>query len=172
MKLFENMYWYNLRDLEKEIVENKLTDKQAFYYLLAFSIIGVIKMYLGDGNETETYISKIEGIALLGITIWGCYLIFNTNSKGDGKDFFKRFWALSWVVGFRLFTWLFLVIFIYLIVKFVIERNEIQLTTGLSSDLSEGIGELIIGSAFYIIYYVLLRNSFKRVSTSPDSEEA
>lgn len=165
------MYWYNLGSLEKDILENKLTDKHVFYYFLASSIISVISANFVSDYETGPYVSTTRGLVLLLITIWGCYTIFKANSSGDGKDFFKRFFALSWVVGFRCFVWLCLILFVYFSIILVIQRNEIELNTGISGHFPKGTGNFIMGTLFYIIYFQLLRNSFKRVSVNSSSQE-
>ena len=159
------MYWYNLRALEKEITDNKFTDKEAFYYFLAFAILGVITGSFESDSETASYIRHTKNLLILIITIWGCYAIFKANSNGDGKDFFKRFFALAWVVGFRLFLLLLLVL-IPLTFIYVIISSQMEVETSLYGHVSKDLLGLLAGTAFQILFFVLLRKSFERVSNN------
>lgn len=152
------MIWFNLKKLENRITEENLTDKDAFHYLIGISIIGVIGAYT---NGYENFISFIELIVGVIITIWGLYLIFNTNKSGDGKDFFKRYFALSWVIGVRLAVFAFIALLPLAIIYYAINPDDYTAT----NSISETFVFLLLGSILQIIYFMLLNNSFRRVSS-------
>lgn len=156
------MIWFNIKKTEKKLVENDFSDEEGFKYLLAFSILGVFSIF---GSISVNFISFIRLFVNIAITIWGSYSIFKANASGDGKDFFKRYFILSWVIGFRLFLFQLIVIVFSIIIFFIISNGS------LASDLNSLIGSfvsMIISSLFMLIYFLLLTNSFKRVSTKVD----
>lgn len=155
------MIWFNLKELENRIISDELTDKDGFSYFLASAILGVIGTYLGSQENLITLVGVIVGILL---TIWGSYLIFNTNQSGDGKDFFKRYFALSWVIGVRLFVFALIGTFVFMIVYMVLISPE-ESTYSDSNDLLT----MVISSLFVLVYYFLLNNSFRRVSNKESS---
>ncbi len=156
------MIWFNIKELERKIVDNEFTDQEGFKYFLAYSILGLMVTY---GSTSENLITFIEFLVGLAITIWGSYSIFKANSSGDGQDFFKRYFALSWVIGFRV-----LIIFITIalplaIIYSVISYQSSDLYNSHSTTLMEDVIFMVIYLLSSLVYYVLLINSFKRVSS-------
>ncbi len=147
------MIWINIKKLEKKIVKNEFSDKEGFQYFLAFSILGALSGSIGTSESAFTFIEML--ITLL-ITIWGSYSIFKANSSGDGQDFFKRYFALSWVIGFRLFLYVLTLTTIY----YVINQDFPNIYNSGHSDITS----LILLSIIMFAYYSLLISSFKRVS--------
>lgn len=154
------MIWFNLKEIENRIISDELTDKEGFSYFLASAILGVIGTYFGSQESTLTFVSVIVGILL---TIWGSFLIFKTNEAGDGKDFFKRYFALSWVIGVRLFVFAFIATILYMIIYLVLFTPEESIIK------NNDILKLIISSLIMLLYYFLLNNSFRRVSNKESS---
>jgi len=155
------MIWFNIKELERRIVENEFSDKQGFNYFLAFSILGVLVTY---GSTSENIITFIELLISVAITIWGSYSIFKANSSGDGQDFFKRYFALSWVIGFRLLVFSVIIAIPLLVIYSVISYDSIDSYSSESTTLTEDFVLMIISSLIGLVYYFLLINSFKRVS--------
>ncbi|MBS2213459.1 hypothetical protein KEM09_18765 [Carboxylicivirga mesophila] len=155
------MIWFNIKELERKIIENEFTDKEGFKYFLGYSILSVIAIY---GSTSESFITFIELVLGVGITIWGSYSIFKANSNGDGQDFFKRYFALSWVIGFRLFIFTVLIaIPLGAIYNFVILASAQSIETETTA-LKKDFVTMILYSLLMLIYYFLLISSFRRVS--------
>ncbi len=153
------MFWLNIKELEKSIIEGKLTDEAGFKYFLANMIVLTIATYT---SNTENFIISLPFWANLIITIWGSQSIFKANSSGDKKDFFKRYFALSWVYSFRLGL-IFLGILAILVI-IVLSASESMLTDFDASNPAY-IGLDVIFTIIYgVLYYNLLTKSFKRVS--------
>lgn len=155
------MIWFNIKGLEKKIIENQFSDKDAFNYFLAFSILGVLTTYLSTTQNIIAFIELLLGII---ITIWGSFSIFKANSTGDGQDFFKRYFALSWVIGFRLFVFTLIIGVPLLIIFAIISYDSFSSFESGAESLTEDFVSMIITSLVLLIYYLLLTNSFKRVS--------
>lgn len=156
------MIWFNIKKLERKIADNDFSDKDVFKYFLAFSILGSLVAYL---STTESFITYIELFIDIIITIWGSYSIYKVNSSGDGQDFFKRFFALSWVIGFRLFLFSLIISIPLVIIYDIISPDSILSLESESDTLSEDFGFMIISSLILLIYYFLLIGSFRRVSS-------
>ncbi|MEP0712955.1 MAG: hypothetical protein ABJC55_13640, partial [Algoriphagus sp.] len=128
-----------------------------FEYFLAFSIMGALSMYI---NTSYSLLTVLEVAIVVGITIWGSYLIFKTNSEGDRKDFFKRYFALAWVISFRLFIFTMIATFFISILLLTFGSKG----GGVNSYVTD-IFMMIIVSLFGLVYYLLLNNSFRKVSS-------
>jgi hypothetical protein len=157
----EIMIWFNIKELERRIVENEFSDKEGFNYFLAFSVLGVLATYVSTSENFITFIELLIGVA---ITIWGSYSIFKANSSGDGQDFFKRYFALSWVIGFRLLVFTVIIAIPLFIIYGVVSYDFVDTNSGESTSLREDFVTMIISSLILLVYYFLLTNSFKRVS--------
>jgi len=95
------MNWTNLQEIEEKIVEKRYSDKEVFHYFLRSAILYTLSCFLlGEGYE-KGY--KLVVIPALCITIITSILSFKTYYKNGGTDFFKDYFALNWVIGFRLF---------------------------------------------------------------------
>ena len=152
------MYWINLAALERQMVDDHYTEKSTFHYFLAYFILSCLSL---------TIDLDVEGLYKLGIlpyvllTIWGSYAIFNKYKKNDGKDFFPRYWGLSWVIGFRL-----MLIFIPLILIL----GPLSLYTLSNYIIKEPFipnwnwFEIAFSLLYIGLFYLLLKRSFKRVA--------
>lgn len=155
------MIWFNIKELERKIVENEFSDEEGFKYFLAFSILGVLATSISTAGNIITFIELLISVA---IAIWGSYSIFKANSSGDGQDFFKRYFALSWVIGLRLFIITLIIAIPLSFIYGVISYESIDLNSSESTTLTEDFVTMIISSLVGLVYYFLLTNSFKRVS--------
>ena len=152
------MYWINLAALERQMVDDLYTEKKAFFYFLAYFILTAITFV---GNVNIYGLFKLVIIPAVFITIWGCYTIFNANKKHEGKDFFSRYWGLSWVIGVRLIlifvplTLILSPLSLYILLNYIIKEPFIP----------KRIWFYIVYTLLYVsVYYHLLKRSFKRVA--------
>lgn len=87
------MIWWDIKKLENDICNNELTDKDGFYYFLIFITIRIVGQYVGL-NFTENWINTTECIVVILINIYLLRTIYNINNDIDGKNFFKRYFAI------------------------------------------------------------------------------
>jgi hypothetical protein len=154
------MIWLDIKELETKISTNELSEKDSFNYVLAFLIVSCLSV--GTSSSTENYwINLLNVILLILITLWGVKGAYKANLEVDGRDFIKRFFAISWVVGIRLslitigLTFLF-GIFIALIL--IISNSE-----DLGDSPAKDLFFTVFLSVFEVIYYLLVMKSIRRL---------
>ncbi len=150
------MNWIDLSDAESKLIENKFEDKEALKYLIAFIIIYTLVSFGVIKGNILGFISVVLQII---ISVWGILKVFKVNELGDGKDFFKRYIVISWIVSFRLFL---VALFVIIPMFFLFKFFEGSLVLGYF--YIEDIINLIFGSIFSIIYYLYFAKSIKRIS--------
>ena len=157
------MIWFNLKEIERKIIQNELSDKETFNYFLWFSIMNVFGI---SSINHQDFLSLTELLITFAITIWGTYTIFNVNNSGDGHDFFKRFFPLAWVVAFRIFIFTIIAIIpiTFILYILILPHSITHLESDQTSPTEEWIF-LILSFIVLIIYYLQLKKSFKRVSS-------
>jgi hypothetical protein len=146
------MNWFNLKDLEKRLAENNVSDKEGFYFLLAnWIVFGSFSF----AAVTEQYGNPGVMVMLLAIPVISLVIGFKANQKGDGKDFLKRFISLHFVIGIRI------IVFIILL----------ALPVGLLGSFISNvmIRQFLFGGFIAtagIIYYWYLARSIKNISST------
>lgn len=152
------MTWFNIKELERKLINDELTDKESFDYLLYSSVLLTFFTYIGVKEHTNDWLHFLELIISLVITILELKTTYTINTKGDQKDYLKRYISLSFVAGIRLFVYAFLVAIPFGILMVVINEP-------VEKDQNyDEIIKLILISIFGIVYYIQLTNSFKRVN--------
>lgn len=154
------MIWLDIKKLETKISTNELSEKDAFNYVLAFFILSCLS--IGTGSKAENgWFNLLNIILLILITIWGLKGAYKANLEVDGRDFLKRFFAISWVIGVRLI--LITIGFSFLIGIFI----AIILMTSNSKDVGDSpIMDLfytVLISVFEVVYFLLVINSIHRI---------
>ena len=152
------MIWFNIKSLEEKLIQNKVSEETGFHYLLTFFIF---LMFAIIQNTDDDFSNKWwrYGDFLIGliIMIWGISKTFKINSKGNNKDFLKRYFSLSFVHSFRLAI---VIVILLILKKLLIEFAPVTisslLTTLTKSDMIEFSFNLLIS----VIYYFLLIKSF------------
>jgi hypothetical protein len=154
------MIWFDIKQLESKISNNELTDRDGFNYVLAYFILSII-VYSLITNDSNGWVKFLECIISVLINIWGLKAIYEANEKIDGKDFFKRFFSIFWVIGFRLFV---ITMVITVILGVVI--GILSVKSGISLKDPNPIKDIILlvfMSMFLLINYLLIINSFRRL---------
>jgi TRAP-type uncharacterized transport system fused permease subunit len=154
------MIWFDIKNLENKIINNELSDKDGFNYVLAFFILSVIVLSFIT-NDSSAWFKLTECIIAILINIWGLKTVYEVNNEIDGKDFLKRFFAINWVIGMRL-----IVISIILAVIAGIVIGIFSVTNGMiinDTNPDKDILGLIFTAIFSIICYLLMINSFHRL---------
>jgi hypothetical protein len=154
------MIWFDIKELERKISRNELSEKDGFYYLIAYSIMSVFALSFA-ANKTNGWMMLSEFAISLLITIWGLNTIYEVNNGIDGKDLLKRFFAITWVIGMRMFIVLIpLAIFIGMFYGIFAVKNNINIH---ETNPLVGIISITFKSVFTIIYILLTINSFKNL---------
>ncbi|MET0068007.1 MAG: hypothetical protein ABW076_16805 [Candidatus Thiodiazotropha sp.] len=100
--MFKDIYLIDVEGLAKRLSEAAVNDVVALKNFIVFIVlfsstyelpisINISSSEEGMGFLTTVLIWSVMAAA----NYWGLRLIFHTNSKGDGIDFFKRYCALS-----------------------------------------------------------------------------
>jgi hypothetical protein len=154
------MIWIDIRKLENKISANELSDKDGFNYVLAYFILVAIVLAI-ISNDSSALVKLLGSILSVIITIWGLNATYQANNEIDGKDFFKRYFAISWVIGMRLIiVMLVLSIISGLVIVIISTKNG---SDYLKTNPVNELVSLIFTSVFSIICYLLIINSFRRI---------
>jgi ABC-type nickel/cobalt efflux system permease component RcnA len=152
------MTWFNIKEVERKLINDELTDKESFDYLLYTSVLFTFFTYVGVKEHTNDWLHFLEFIITLIITIVGIKATYTINAKGGQKDYLKRYTSLSFVAGIRLFVYAFLVAIPFGIIMAALNGNIEKNQT------NDEIIKLVFVVIFGIVYYIQLTNSFKRVN--------
>src|SRR5690606_1154287 len=161
------MILFNIKKLENLLIAEKLTDKQAFNYLLTYLIISTIAASFT--SDLPVWLESTQFFVNLIVLIWGVRKTFEINREGDNKDYFKRIISLSFVAGIRVGVFALIILFIYNLIY------EILNATGVISGKNPNYENLLILGGFLIAtgyYYYILLSSFKRVNAAEDPMQA
>ena len=141
------MIWLNIRKLEDRIVNKKLSDSEAFNYLIASTISTLLYSLYATyiGHNPFNIISTC--IVIL-ITILGMNMVHKTASQKGFNEFFKRYIAITWVIN----NWL-----------TIINIGFIITSTSYMNDLNRNYVYLLYSIFSYITFYVLISKSFERI---------
>jgi hypothetical protein len=152
------MTWFNIKEVERKLINDELTDKESFDYLFYTSVLFTFFTYVGVKEHTNDWLHFLEFIITLIITIVGIKATYTINATGGQKDYLKRYTSLSFVAGIRLFTYTFLVAIPFGIIMAALNGNIEKNQT------NDEIIKLVFVVIFGIVYYIQLTNSFKRVN--------
>lgn len=153
------MTWTDIKQLEKSLTDDTLSDKDVFHYLLTSSLITAIIPYVSDNHSGNKILSFIELLFGIVFTIVLLKATFDTNNDGDKRDYLKRFISLSLVSFIRLFLFALGPIILLTVTLKVIESMDI-----LKYDDIRQVFLFSMTIFMSIAYYFMLTNSFKRVS--------
>lgn len=150
---FKTMIWINLKKLEKKLRENTLSEELKIIYFLIFILALGVPLYFNVAwDYTSPQLRFIDFWIFLGISLVEILLCYKVNNiLWDAKDFFGRYFSLSFVISLRYILPLSIILFIVFMPILwdgtMIWPNEIILTT-----------------LIYFIYIYLLLHSYKRVN--------
>ena len=115
-KALKDIYFYNARALAKELRGGSVSEYRAVKHMIATIVLAGIGFEIpitADIADSESgaihfLFFIIFFIITAIISYYGSWLTYQVNCKGDGKDYFMRFTALSLPVGIQLvvtFIW-------------------------------------------------------------------
>jgi hypothetical protein len=153
------MTWFDIKQLERDLIEDRVSEKEVFNYFLTSSLVTAIVPFLSENDTPNKILTSIELVFGIILTIVLLKATFNINSDGDKKDYLKRFVCLSLVSFIRLLVFALVPILVFTVTLKIIEAMNI-----ITFDDIEGVFLLSLTICFGIGYYFMLTNSFKRVS--------
>ncbi len=95
-------WWWDVRQLAQELVDQRITPKQEFNYFL-FWIGAVSPMFLSLGPEWSSLMPSLRFVASAIVILAGMSLCRQANNTGDARDLLRRFVCLGAPVGVRVF---------------------------------------------------------------------
>lgn len=153
------MTWTDIKQLEKSLTEETLSEKDVFYYLLTSSLITAIAPCLSDNISDSKILTFIELLFGVAFTVILLRTTFNINNIGDKRDYLKRFISLSIVSFIRLFLLALGPIILMTIILKVIDSMDL-----IKYDDIKQAFLFSVTIFMSIAYYIMLTNSFKRVN--------
>ena len=96
------MYFWRVGDLVKVLGERDLTEREAFRYFLANSILVAIVMEVPK-EDWNTW-DAVGAVATVIVTILGLIYCYRSNGGDAGQAFLSRVIAIMWVVTIRIFV--------------------------------------------------------------------
>lgn len=113
-----------------------------------------------DSQVENTWIKLLNCFLMVLITIWGLNKAYKANTEIDGKDFFKRFFAISWVIGMRMLS---VIMFIAFLLGAILVIISLANDTYPGKNLYKDMTATIFMSLFEVIYYLLIINSIRKL---------
>lgn len=115
-KALKDIYFYNAKALANELRDGSVSEYRAVKHMIATVVLGGIGFEIpitaDVANSESSFIHLLAFLLFFIITAiisyYGSWLTYQVNRKGDGKDYFMRFTALSLPVGIQLlvtFVW-------------------------------------------------------------------
>lgn len=154
------MVWFNIKNLERILVNSDSPHTLGYCYFVIFlTAWSVLYLYPNTSPGAEE-LQIIGFIASLLISFWGFRKTLMVNQQGGNKDFYKKFFSLSFVTGLRVFGGLITFALILRGSRFLL---QIYLPFPEGPMLSE-FSKLLLGPAIFLIFFILLINAFKRVN--------
>ncbi|WP_424493514.1 hypothetical protein [Salinimicrobium sp. GXAS 041] len=155
------MIWFRIKALEKLLIEGKVSDKLAFYYLLTHLIFLTVAGYISDDYGPRWVLLLHFMISLMAV-IWGVRKTYKINEEGDNQDYLKRFLSLSFVAGIRMLLLIIIISVPLAVARMLADTYHIHLFNSTQEHLL-----LLFAYLFYnVLYYHILLRSFKRINAA------
>ncbi|MDP4227047.1 MAG: hypothetical protein Q8910_11765 [Bacteroidota bacterium] len=153
------MIWFDLKEMERKISTDDISEKESLSYYLGIFIISSIyammaalvnKSPIGPTGASVALQYFLDTI----IIVLGVIYAYRLNSRIDNKDFFMRFFSLSFVIFIRLIIYTICIgIILVIFLSFFIKLQDFN------KDFMSFLGYLL-----RIIYYILIALSFKKIT--------
>jgi len=152
------MIWFDIKQLEKELIAGNLSEKEGLNYLIANMILFSAIPYLASNRYQNPWLTFIQFAVDLLITVALVRATFRINTNGDNNHYFKRFLGLSFVTTVRLVVYLLIALIpVEIIIRFVEKTNSIDKNVN-------DIFMLLLEIGTGITYYFMLTKSFRRIN--------
>ncbi|WP_338634970.1 hypothetical protein [Spirobacillus cienkowskii] len=156
------MYLFNIKKLKKDIIEQKLTEKEKCKYLFVMIILYSSSIFIAINEVDKYYTDAIIEIWWFIFEIFLLMMSYKLFKKYKSKDFLGKFLSLNFVLGIR-FLFVIFLFFVFLKILFAI-MNELKFMS-LPPDFNalDGIFFIISFSFIGLIYYYRLYIHLKEV---------
>ncbi len=138
------MYFWNIKELKKELKKRSLSERESFKYLIASMLFYAFDAFLILDSNIWDVISALIATVIL---ICGTYYVYKCNDGEEGSNFLQRYVALGWVVAIR---WLVMIVLPATIVYFII----LEIFTGIT--YSTTLSDVIFYNILFIVYFFIL----------------
>lgn len=112
------MYFINIKELKKDIVEKKFSEKDRFIYIMLYiglsAILFELLISFPDDTILTIYDYTASTISVL-ILLIGSYFIYKENGANNGEDFAGKYFSIIWVVSWRVVLAIIPLIILFLI---------------------------------------------------------
>lgn len=161
------MHFLNLDGMIDDLKANRISEGQSFRYLVGyFVVVGFPSQIFNSGEpaqKTPEALPLLIGYAIgIGLLYWFLSSVYRANRGDRGKQFFLRYFLLSWVVGFRSSI---VTIPLIAIVSFLVKLEAVKVSTGVSMFF---LALLILSVLGGLIYYVSKMHEAFRALASHD----
>ena len=160
------MIWFNIKELEKRLIEGKFSDKLILNYLLTHLILTAISGLATD--DEPLWMIWIQFIVGLIAVIWLVRKTFEINQEGDNRDYFKRIISLSFVAGIRTIVFM---IPVLLGINILVEVLQVTGVGGGMSDFQENLMLTCVYLLSTGLFCYILLHSFQRINAAGESAD-
>ncbi len=161
MKLLSDIYFFNALGLANDLKNGLVDEVRALKHLIATIILGgvgfdvpvSVEFNVTDRGTAHILINVFLFIITGVVSYYGTWLTYQANTKGDGKDYFLRFAALSLPIGIQL-------VLPFLVIGLVIALMAMSVTSSMGVIgiyLTEG-AFYILGIAFLVTFFLRMRH--------------
>ncbi len=159
MKTLADIYFFNAMGLATDLRNGLVSETRAIKHLIASIILGGVGFEVPisiEFHESASGVGQITGYVLMFIitgviSYYGVWLTHQVNRKGDGKEYFLRFAALTLPVGIQL-------VVRFIIVGLLLALLAIPLTTALGEW-----GVYLVQAGFYLAAIIFTAMFFLRM---------
>lgn len=158
------MIWYNIKELEKQLVAGKVSDLLTYKYLLSHLLLfALINNFPASGEDAGSLWAPWVRLVIVLVAIsWGIGKTFGINQNGDNRDYFKRLISLSLVSSLRTIVVFFAYAAVMSTALLLADRFGFPLLReGFWGDVWQ-LAHLVL---LLLVYYYILISSFKRINT-------
>jgi|JI9StandDraft_2_1071091.scaffolds.fasta_scaffold88200_2 hypothetical protein len=155
------MTWFDIKKLEKNLKTDAVSEKETFRYLFVLMLISTISSYVNNPETPSQLTSWIELTLDVVLTVLTLKTTYDINTKGDNRDYVKRFMALTIVIVIRLIVFAVPVALVGLTIIKILESTKLVTVSSL-----DNLFDLAMTFGLGIAYYFMLTQSFKRINST------
>ncbi len=97
------MYLWKIEELKQRLKSNDLSEKEQFYYALAYILACSIGMeaYVWVPYENANIWDNTQAISNILIAFLGTIYAYKLNGASSGRDFLQRYFSIGFVVALK-----------------------------------------------------------------------
>ena len=167
--MFKNVYFLDSKTLALKLHRGEISEEIAFLHFLIYCIL--LASYIefpvvvkSLDNVVSWWYQILTTITMSLLQFWGMRLLYATNKKGDGHDFFMRWAVLSLPVGIKV---LLLSLGLSMLYGSILGSFAEELINTASSYIWDIIG-ICFGAILQYMYFKWMQSSFLVAATGED----